>query len=135
MSIIVPSDSGIRQALPQIQSIAMLDTGGFKAVYGVAIDGQTEALKLIQIPASYGSADAEAFKREMIGRVRREVEALGRCAGPEIVKLGTLPLTPLTISGGNYVAYSGEFLDGSDLWKLLTSGTTKYLGQEMRLER
>ena len=108
MSIIVPSDTGIRQALPQIQGIAMLDTGGFKAVYRVTIGGQTEALKLIQIPASDGSPDAEAFKREMIGRVRREIEALGRCNGPEIVKLGTLALTPVTINAVDYVAYSGS---------------------------
>ena len=133
MNMTLPSDGDLQRALSQIQNIALLDTGGFKAVYRVTLAGKTEALKLIQIPASYGSADAEAFKREMIGRVRREVEALGRCAGPEIVKLGTLPLTPLTISGGNYVAYSGEFLDGSDLWKLLTSGTTKSLEQELRL--
>ena len=65
--------------------------------------------------------------------MRREVEALGRCAGPEIVKLGTLPLTPLTINPIDYVAYSEEFLDGSDLWKLLTSGAAKPTEQELRL--
>ena len=91
MSIIVPTNAAIQQALPQIQSITMLDTGGFKAVYRVTIGGQTEAFKLIQIPTSDGSIDAEAFKREMTGRVRREVEALSRCNGLEIVKLGTLP--------------------------------------------
>ncbi len=133
MSIIVPNNAGIQQALPQIQSIAMLDTGGFKAVYRVDIGGRTEALKLIQIPASDGGTDAEAFKREMIGRVRREVEALGRCAGPEIVKLGTLPLTPVTISTIDYVAYSEEFLDGSDLQKLLASGAAKPTEPELRL--
>jgi hypothetical protein len=76
MNMTLPSDSAIQQALPQIQNIALLDTGGFKAVYRVTIGGRVEALKLIQIPASDGSAEAEALKREMIGRVRREVEAL-----------------------------------------------------------
>ena len=133
MSILVPNDGDLQRALPQIQNIALLDTGGFKAVYRVTLGGRTEALKLIQIPASDGSADAEAFKREMIGRVRREVEALGCCAGPEIVKLGTLPLTPLAINTIDYVAYSEEFLDGSDLWKLLTSGAAKPTEQELRL--
>jgi serine/threonine protein kinase len=133
MSIIVPSDAGIRLALPQIQAIAMLDMGGFKAVYRVTIGGQTEALKLIQIPASDGSPDAEAFKREMTGRVRREIEALGRCNGPEIVKLGTLALTPVTINAVDYVAYSEEFLAGSDLGKLLASGAAKPPEAELRL--
>ena len=107
MSILVPNDGDLQRALPQIQNLALLDTGGFKAVYRVTLGGRTEALKLIQIPASDGSTDAEAFKSEMIGRVRREVEALGRCTGPEIVKLGGLAFTPLTLSAVDYVAYSG----------------------------
>lgn len=133
MSILVPSDADLQRALPQIQNIGLPDTGGFKAVYRVSLAGRTEALKLIQIPTSDGSSDAEAFKREMISRVRREVEALGRCGGPEIVKLGTLPLTPLTINSADYVAYSEEFLEGSDLWRLLTSGAAKPPEQELRL--
>ena len=131
--MILPSNADLQQVLPQIQNIGLLDTGGFKAVYKAAISGQTEALKLIQIPASDGSTDAEAFKNEMVGRVRREVEALGRCNVPEIVKLGTMPLTPLTIGGVDYVAYSEEFLAGEDLWKILTTGAPKPSESELRL--
>ena len=133
MSILVPNDGDLQRALPQIQNLALLDTGGFKAVYRATISGQQEAVKLIQIPASDGSPDAEAFKREMIGRVRREIEALSRCTGPEIVKLGTLALTPLTINVVDYVAYSEEFLEGSDLWKLLIAGGAKPTEQELWL--
>lgn len=133
MSVIVPNDGDLQRALPQIQNLTLLDTGGFKAVYQVSFGGQIEALKLIQIPSSDGSTDAEAFKREMVGRVRREVEALGRCVGPEIVKLGSLALTPLTIANVDYVAYSEEFLEGSDLLKLLTSNPPKPPEQELRL--
>jgi eukaryotic-like serine/threonine-protein kinase len=131
--MILPPEGDLQNALPQIQNVALLDTGGFKAVYRVTLDGRTEALKLIQIPASDGSTDAEAFKQEMIGRVRREVEALGRCTVPEIVRLGTLALTPLPINGVDYVAYSEEFLEGSDLWKLLITGALKPSEQELRL--
>jgi serine/threonine protein kinase len=133
MNMTLPSDGDLQRALPQIQDIALLDTGGFKAVYHVTMGGKLEALKLIQIPASDGSAEAETFKREMIGRVRREVEALGRCTGPEIVRLGSLALTPLTSNAVDYVAYSEEFLEGNDLWKLLTSATAKPTEQELRL--
>jgi serine/threonine protein kinase len=133
LSVIVPKDGDLQRVLPQIQNLALLDTGGFKAVYRVALGGRIEALKLIQIPASDGSTDAEAFKSEMIGRVRREVEALARCTGPEIVKLGTLALTPLTINVVDYVAYSEEFLEGDDLWKVLTAGGAKPTEQELRL--
>lgn len=60
MNMTLPNDSDLRRVLPQIQSITMLDKGGFKAVYLVTLDRSSEALKLIQIPASDGSADAKA---------------------------------------------------------------------------
>jgi eukaryotic-like serine/threonine-protein kinase len=132
MPITIPTDADILAALPQIQNLALLDTGGFKAVYKATIGGRTEALKLIQIPDSDGSADAEAFKRENIGRVRREVEALARCTGPEIVKLGSLSLTTVRIAGADYVAYSEEFLEGIDLWKLLATAPPRASEQELR---
>lgn len=133
MSMILPSESDLQRALPQIESISPLDRGGFKAVYRVTLAGKAEALKLIQLPPSDGSAEAEAYKREMAGRVRREVEALGRCAGPEIVKLGALALGPLGIANVDYVAYTEEFLEGSDLWTLLTANPPKPSEAELRL--
>lgn len=132
MAIIIPTEADILSALPQVHNLSLLDKGGFKAVYKASIGGRTEALKLVQIPDSDGTSDAEAFKRENIGRVRREVEALGRCTGPEIVKLGTLALIPVTIGGIDYVAYSEEFLEGTDLWKLLASAPPKPSEQELR---
>jgi serine/threonine-protein kinase len=39
----------------------------------------------------------------------------------------------VAIGGVDFVAYSEEFLEGSDLWKLLTSGTPKPSEQELRL--
>lgn len=133
MSFTPPADDLIRQAFPQINSLAPLDQGGFKAVYRIGIGGKEEAFKLIQIPSLAGSPDPDAFRHEMIGRVRREVSALGQCRGPEIVKLGSLPLTEAKIAGADYIAYSEEFLDGTDLWKLLISGMPKPPEAELRL--
>ena len=133
MSFTPPADDLVRQAFPQIASLSPLDQGGFKAVYRIGIGGNTEAFKLIQIPLPAGIPDPDAFRHEMIGRVRREVAALGRCTGPEIVKLGSLPLAEAKIAGADYVAYSEEFLDGTDLWKLLNSGMPKPPETELRL--
>ncbi len=133
MSFTPPADDLIRQAFPLITSLAALDQGGFKAVYRAGIRGQTEAFKLIQIPHPAGIPDPDAFRHEMIGRVRREVAALGRCTGPEIVKLGSLPLTEAQIAGADYVAYSEELLDGTDLGRLLASGMSKPTETELRL--
>ena len=105
MSFEPPSDDLIRQAFPQIQTLAPLDKGGFKAVYRIAIGGKPEAFKLILIPAYAGNPDADSLRQESIGRVRREIAALARSVGPEIVKLGSLPLTAMKIGGADYVAF------------------------------
>ena len=133
MSFDPPGDEYIRQAFPQLESLAPLDKGGFKAVYRIGIDGKVEAFKLILIPSYAGFLDADSLRQESIGRVRREVAALARCAGPEIVKLGSLALTDVKIGDSDYVAYSEEFLEGDDLWKLLNSGMQKPPEGELRL--
>jgi serine/threonine protein kinase len=133
MSFTPPSDDLIRAAFPKIESLAPLDKGGFKAVYRIEIGGKVEAFKLILIPSYEGNPDADSLRQESDGRVRREVAALARSVGPEIVKLGSLPLTPMKIDNADYVAYSEEFLAGDDLWKLLNSGMSKPPEQELRL--
>ncbi|HOW64779.1 MAG TPA: hypothetical protein P5186_13820 [Candidatus Paceibacterota bacterium] len=133
MSFTPPADALILQAFPQIQALVPLDQGGFKVVYRAQIQGKEEAFKLIQIPSSAGAPDPEAFKHEVVGRVRREVAALGKCLGLEIVKLGSLPLSEASIAGADYIAYSEEYLDGTDLWKLLNSGMAKPSEAELKL--
>ena len=136
MSFSPPNDDLILKAFPKIEDLTLLDKGGFKAVYRASISGKIEAFKLIQIPSfpdSPDSPDPESFRHEMIGRVRREVEALTHCVGPEIVTLGSLSLTESKISGVDYLAYSEEFLEGSDLGKLLNSRTLKPVEDELRL--
>jgi eukaryotic-like serine/threonine-protein kinase len=133
MSFEPPSDQLILEIFPQIGELALLDKGGFKAVYRARIAGKTEAFKLIQLPRVDETEDAEAFRHEMIGRVRREVEALGQCQVPEIVKLGSVKATGGQIEGWDYVGYSEEFLEGKDLWKLLRSGMPKPEERELRV--
>lgn len=132
MSFEPPSDELIRQTFSEIESIALLDKGGFKAVYRIRTGGKDEAFKLIQIPSFAGNPDAESLQIESIGRVRREVESLSRCVGPEIVKLGSLALRSVKIANVDYVAYSEELLDGRDLWTLLNSGMAKPPEVELR---
>jgi serine/threonine protein kinase len=133
MSFEPPSDNLIRRAFPQIENLSLLDKGGFKAVYQIRVGGKTEAFKLILIPLYAGNPDADSLRQEMIGRVRREVAALASCIGPEIVKLGSLPLTDVKIGDADYVTYSEEFLGGSDLWKLLDSVAPEPAEGELRL--
>ena len=133
MSFTPPGEELIRAGFPRIESLAPIDKGGFKAVYRIVIGDKVEAFKLILIPSYEGTPDADSLRQESIGRVRREVTGLARCTGPEIVKLGSLPLTTVRIAGGDYVGYSEEYLDGKDLWVLLNSRMPKPSEAELRL--
>jgi serine/threonine-protein kinase len=133
MSFEPPRDELVQQKFPQIKQLALLDKGGFKAVYKASIAGHNEAFKLIQLPRVEDTADEDALRHEMVGRVRREVDALNKCKVPEIVKLATVPATDVQIEGRDYVGYSEEFLEGRNLWKLLRGGGTKPSEPELRV--
>lgn len=134
MSFVPPQPDLIRAALPAIESLsAVLHQGGFKAVYRAVVGGKTEAFKLVKIPKTQNTAEAEAFRREMIGRVRREVEALSRCQRPEIVKLGGVPTSDVVIQGEDYIAYAEEFVEGHNLGEIIAAGGAKPGEAELRM--
>ncbi len=100
------------------------------------IGNRFEAFKVLALPPSSADELGAAFRTESIGRIRREVEALGKCRAPQLVKLGSIPPTQITIAKTDYVAYSEEFLEGEDLWALIrkTSGDpAKTPEKELRL--
>jgi serine/threonine protein kinase len=127
-----PESRLISEAIPEVADLELLEKGGFKAVYRARIGQGTEAFKLVELPAVETSQEAEAFRLEMSARVRREIEALGKCKSPQIVKLGRLAATDLHISGRDYVAYSEEFLAGKNLWMILNSIQQKPSEEELR---
>ena len=106
--------------------------GGFKVVYRAVVRGKTEALKLVKIPKTQNTAEAEAFRKEMIGRVRREIEALGKCQRPEIVRLGQIPATDIVIQNEDYIAYTEEFLEGKNLGEIIAAKEAKPDEKELR---
>ena len=107
----------------------LLERGGFKWVYRALVNGVTEALKvvpLIGVDDSDASPELEeAFLAEQAARVRREIESLRKCVVPQIVKLGQIAPVALEIDGQRYLAYSEEFVEGEDLWRLLRSGRSR----------
>ena len=119
MSFTPPSADQIRQSFPQITEAHFLKQGGFKAVYRVAIGGQTEAFKLVNIPRLPQPELVEQFRAESLGRVKREVQVLGTCRSPTLVKLGSIAPVEVQVGGLDFVAYSEEFLVGEDLRKLI----------------
>lgn len=121
MSIQPPPMDQIRQQFPEISTLEELKVGGFKVVYRAEIRHQVEAFKIVQLPPTGADEMGAAFRREVVARVKREIDILGKCDVPELVKLGTLRPVEIRIGDIDYVAYTEEFLDGQDLWDLIRS--------------
>ena len=133
MSIQPPPVDQIQQRIPEISALEPVKVGGFKAVYRAKIGNQVEAFKIVQLPPMGTDELAAAFRREAVSRVKREIDILGKCDAPELVKLGTLPPVEMRFGDIDYVAYSEEFLDGQDLWDLIKSPQLYPDEQELRV--
>lgn len=89
--------------------------GGFKAVYRTETGTAVEAFKLVHIPKLPQADLAEQFRQESLGRIKRELTVLQSCQGNELVKLGSIAPCEVEIGGQDFVAYSEEYLEGTDL--------------------
>lgn len=118
MSFPIPDEDQIKDALSLPGDPVHEATGGFKAVYRFNWpNGDPEAIKAVYIPP--GRTDAETLQREqLIARAKREIEALGACLHPAIVKLGNIKPEIFEIDGHDYLIYGEEFLPGEALnWR------------------
>jgi serine/threonine protein kinase len=92
-------------------------------VYEATVQGRKEAFKVLAMRTAADPADdpdlAESLLREQYARIRREIKAISTCDVPEIVKLGAISPVEFEIDNIHYLAYSEEFVEGSDLWKLI----------------
>jgi len=115
MSFPVPSEELMQQALGLPTAPQHIRTGGFKAVYRMhKVSGESEALKAVYIPAAISEED-NVRRNQLVARAKREIEALGRCDSPYLVKLGDMAATMHNIGGHDYLVYSEEFLPGDSL--------------------
>ena len=115
------SSADVAALCPEYVDIVEIGSGGFKTVYQARIGTLSEVIKVIAVPATDGSTEQERYREECLQRVRREVNVLGKCVTPFMVKLGSLPLQGREVNGHFYVIYSEELLDGSDLRVLIKS--------------
>ena len=125
MPPVVLDPDTLRQHIPGLDSVEpSFASGGFKSVYAAVVNGKKEALKVLGIkrisdPGAFPDM-AEVFCQEQVARVRREVESIGKCQAPELVKLGAIVPVEFEVANEKYIAYSEEFLEGQDLWKLIS---------------
>jgi eukaryotic-like serine/threonine-protein kinase len=120
----VLSPDTLKHFIPDLDFVGpRFDGGGFKSVYTAMVKGRKEALKVLMIrkpeDARADREIADAFCEEQVARARREIRALDACRVPELVKLGAIAPVEFDFEEQKYIAYSEEFLEGSDLWKLI----------------
>jgi len=114
----IPSPDDLRSAIPDLGEIEFIASGGFKAVFRAELSGRREALKVVLLPPG----EEEGAREQILARVQREIEVLGMCQTPYLVKLGSLQAMTFTASGHEYLAYSEEFLPGDPVIDLIKKG-------------
>lgn len=122
MALKIPNPDILAKAIPEASNLGTPMRGGQKIVFRAKIGNKEEALKLFQVPIFEGDqADVDAFRKEVVARVNREIDLLGKCKSAFIVKLGTLKPRLQNIDDQEYIVYSEEFLEGDNLWNILRS--------------
>ncbi len=118
---------------PQYTDLEEIAQGGFKTVYKAITSTGVEALKVVSIPDGSQSNNHQLFRDECIGRVKREVEILDKCSSHYMVKTASLKLKPLEYKNQDFVIYSEEFLEGSNLWSLIRGKTSTPSEKEVKI--
>jgi serine/threonine protein kinase len=116
-----PPENQILAVFPELRTVAFQCAGGFKAVYRAETVAGQEAFKLLCLPAAGATEREQGFRREQLGRAQREVQLLSRITVPEVVKLGSVAARIVVIGGVEYLGYTEEWLDGEDLWRIVTA--------------
>ncbi|MEA2083986.1 MAG: serine/threonine-protein kinase [Thermodesulfobacteriota bacterium] len=114
-----PTIAEVQATVPAVRIIEELGEGTFKVAFRAEIGGREEALKLVRIPTDPGDATVEEINRR---RAYREIDILGKCPSPYLVKLGQLQPEDREISGNTYILYSEELVAGDSLRKRIRSG-------------
>ena len=129
----LPPINKIQEAFPGLENLEEIARGGFKVVFKAQIQKKTEIFKIVKLPDMGKTEEHKAYRSECLGRIRREVELLGKCRRPEIVKLGSVAPRTVVIEDEEYIGYSEEYLEGESIragiaWELLSyAASTKGL--------
>lgn len=126
-------ERAIRKNFSSINSLNFYEKGGQKKIYLATFEAHKEILKAVLIPSFKGEEDALLFKKEIVGRVQREINVLKKCNIPEIVKLGSISPKSIEVDDEVFVIYSEEFLCGQNLRDIIRDKTHKADEEELKL--
>lgn len=107
-----PTIERVQEAIPDAEIHKELGEGSYKVAYQATISGNKEALKIIQIPED--ALDETVFETNQ-RRALREIDILGQCQSPYLVKLGVMQPKEIIIDSLRYICYSEELMLGTSL--------------------
>ncbi len=114
---LLPAD--VSAILPNAQNIVHVGDGGQKRVFRAEIGGVPYAIKFmsptVQQIATSEIADDVSVVDDVTARAAREVETLGQCKTPYLVKSGPIGLTAVEVNGVHLLYFTEEFIDGEAL--------------------
>ena len=118
----------VSSVLPEAQNVVHVGDGGQKRVFRAEIGGITYAIKFmrptVQQVATSEVAEDVSLVDDVTARATREVETLGQCHTPYLVKPGPIGLTTADVKGERLLYFTEEFIDGEALNTYLqTNGT------------
>ncbi|WP_060679461.1 serine/threonine protein kinase [Virgibacillus halodenitrificans] len=111
------------------------DRGGQKTVFTCKINGVKFALKFCDVT----DAESKENQREQqesesdqadnvaLSRAKREIDIMHRVDSPTLVKLGPIGLNLADLENKKILYFSEEYIDGSDLYYLISQGAISYL--------
>ncbi|MBN2541294.1 serine/threonine protein kinase [bacterium] len=113
----------IQQIIPQASDIELVDdTSGQKLVFSGIISGIKYALKFMK-PNPQLTEEGTFSERldDVTVRAQREVETMGQCETPYLVKIGPISLETEEFDGEPIIYFSEEFIEGENLKQYLQS--------------
>ncbi len=113
----------VQRIVPQATDIELVDdTSGQKLVFSGVIEGNRYALKFMK-PNPQLTGDGSLTERldDVTVRAQREVETMGQCQTPYLVKIGPIGLETVGTDGEPIIYFSEEFIEGENLKQYLQS--------------
>ncbi|CAA6603174.1 putative Non-specific protein-tyrosine kinase [Rhodospirillaceae bacterium LM-1] len=126
----------IQNAFPEIEFIAPPIPGGQKLVFICRKDGEEFVLKVLKSHHDVDDSTIDTlndFFDEVFERAKREVDILSRSRSQFLPSLGPIPLQKLSINGCNLVVFSEEFIDGTDVDRLIQDCFQFNLGELIKI--
>jgi len=118
---LLPAD--VSAILPDAHNVVHVGDGGQKRVFRAEIGGISYAIKFlrptVQQIATSEIADDVSVVDDVTARATREVQTLGQCHTPYLVKPGPIGLTAVELKGERLLYFTEEFIDGEALTTFL----------------